>query len=160
MNGTPSSLMSTTVSDWCESVPPGLQRSLRWNVLVSLLTLITRRLSFLFDLQTRDSSDRLIVNFDSQLSEVLAEIRHLKRSPLNIRLPSHLSRLAREVDPSELRHRRTSLEVVVQTYNEIRESLSQVEENLFLHKLQQTEQVCVTGVYESSSGVQLLTLTL
>ena len=100
------------------------------------------------DLQTRDSSDRLIVNFDPQLSEVLSEIRHLKRSPLNIRLPSHLSRLAREVDPSELRHRRTSLEVVVQTYNEIRQGLSQVEENLFLHKLQQTEQVRVSGVDE------------
>lgn len=83
----------------------------------------------------------LFVNFDSELDQVLSEARYLKQSPLNIRLPSSLSQLIKDIDSSELRHRQTSLQVVVQTYNEIRERLSEVEKNLFLHKLQQTEQV-------------------
>ena len=77
------------------------------------------------------------------LCEVLREARHLSRPPLGFHLPSAVRHLQRSVDPRELWERSSSLQAVVQTYNDLQDGLSDVDRLLFQHKLQQAENVSV-----------------
>jgi len=77
------------------------------------------------------------------LCEVLREARHLSRPPLEIHLPSAVRHLQRSVDHRELWERSSSLQAVVQTYNDLQDGLSDVDRLLFQHKLQQAENVSV-----------------
>ena len=61
--------------------------------------------------QTRSPYGYLVVNLDSTLSEILLEIRHLTRPPLNLHLPTALRQLMKNIDYDELRHRQTCLQV-------------------------------------------------
>lgn len=68
--------------------------------------------------QKRASDDKLEVNFDPALNEVMSEVRHMRGSPLRLRPPHHLTQLVRELDYSELRHRQTSLQVCTHAWRE------------------------------------------
>ena len=101
------------------------------------------------------------MNVDPLLIEVLSEIHYLTRPPLSARLPVSLRQLVKAIDFKQLKHRKTSLEVsllirleisevlrclffsqvVVESYNELQDSLSEVERMLFQHKLQEAEKV-------------------
>ena len=91
--------------------------------------------------QTRSPEGQLVVNFDPTLREVLQEIRYMTRPPLSVALPPAAQQLLKGVEGVELGVRITSLGVVVQAYNELWAGLSEVDQLLFHHKLQQVDNV-------------------
>lgn len=52
-----------------------------------------------------------MVNLDPMLSEVLSEVRYLTQPPISLRLPTSLRQLTKNNDYSELKHRKTCLQV-------------------------------------------------
>ena len=70
----------------------------------------------MFVSQVRSSDDHLEVNIDPLLIEVLSEIHYLSRPPLSVRLPVSLRQLVKAIDFKQLKHRKTSLEVCMYSY--------------------------------------------
>lgn len=64
-------------------------------------------------MKVRSSEGHLEVNVDPLLIEVLSEIHYLSRPPLSVRLPVSLRQLVKAIDFKQLKHRKTSLEVIV-----------------------------------------------
>lgn len=91
--------------------------------------------------QTRTPEGHLVVNLDPTLREVLQEIRYMTRPPLGVALPRAAQQLLKGMEGVALGGRSTSLGVVVQVYNELWAGLSEVDQLLFQHKLQQMDNV-------------------
>ena len=70
----------------------------------------------MFVSQVHSSDDHLEVNVDPLLIEVLSEIHYLSRPPLSVRLPVSLRQLVKTIDFKQLKHRKTSLEVCMYSY--------------------------------------------
>ena len=81
------------------------------------------------------------MNLDPELHEVLAEAHTLSRPPLSVRLPPVVRTLVRSINVRELRDRQRGVVLLAQAYNALCESLSEVDTQLFQHKLQLVENV-------------------
>ncbi len=77
----------------------------------------------------------------------------LIQPPLNVRLPTAVRQLVRSVDVGELGQRYTSLEAIVQAYNELLHGMSGVDRMLFQHKLQLVDSVSYTRVRNRHEGL-------
>ena len=91
--------------------------------------------------QSHSASGFLQVNMDPTLWDVLHEATHLARPPLCVSLPPNVRVILSHADPCILRGRVTMLQSVVQSYNELREGLLDVDVQLFQSKLQSIDNV-------------------
>ena len=94
--------------------------------------------------QSHTASGLLQVNMDPTLWDVLHEATHLTRPPLCVSLPPYVRLILTHADPHVMRERVTLLQSVVQAYNQLREGLLDVDEQLFQSKLQSVDNVSLS----------------
>ena len=107
---------------------------------------------------TREAEDglpELKVNIDSRLHQILKEVHHLQRPPLEIRLPDVIRSLIRNTDPALLQTNAVRLSTVVSHYNKMTRTIDDIEKPLFDIKLFKIEQVRVLNLLINWMGSNL-----
>ncbi|KAL5499629.1 hypothetical protein EMCRGX_G011081 [Ephydatia muelleri] len=119
--------MVQTENAWIQSIPIGLPNKVKDAIL-------------------SHSTDGLLrVNMDPTLWDVLHEATYLMAPPLCMSLPPHVRIVLSHADPRILRERVTLLQSVVQSYNQLREGLLEVDVQLFQSKLQSVDNLVSLG---------------
>lgn len=90
-----------------------------------------------------DGSLQREVNIDDYLREMLREVHHLQRPPIDHRLPDVIRSLIRNTDPALLQTNAARLSTVVSQYNIVKRIINDIERPLFEMKLATIEQVMV-----------------
>ena len=90
-----------------------------------------------------DGSLQREVNIDDYLREMLREVHHLQRPPIEHRLPDVIRSLIRNTDPALLQTNAARLSTVVSQYHTVKRIINDIERPLFEIKLATIEQVTV-----------------
>ena len=91
--------------------------------------------------EAEDGFPELVVNIDNNLQQILKEVNHLQRPPLETRLPDIIRSFIRNTDPALLQTNVARLRTVASQYNTMIRAISDIEKPLFEMKLHDIEQV-------------------